>query len=209
MFCNAVKQHFLLVYWVCVCVCRVHFVAHYVLFLFAPMLFSHRDWTFSVVMAQIYHISQLPSPSPLPPWPQLGTIYHTARSRSRAQCQSHLCPAWKGSQARHISVAAAQERRLGSWHAVCESRLPSTVPAVSFCHLQKESQMLWHDKAARLARRSGYMGETKGEGVPPFCPRHAINEFLWRDTVSRSANLSRDLKIYRHKYDVICIFFFF
>lgn len=140
-------------------------------------------------------------------------LYITRLARGAALSANLICArlekAAKPGCAQHISAAAAQARRLGSWHAVCESRLPSTVSAISFCHLQKESQMLWHDKAARLARRSGYMGETKGEGVPPFCPRHAINEFLWRDTVSRSANLSRDLKIYRHKYDVICIFFSF
>lgn len=73
--------------------------------------------------------------------------------------------------ARHISAAGTQARSLSSWHAVYESRLPSTAPALSFCHLQKESQMLWHDKVARLAWWSGYMGETKGDGLPPLCPQ--------------------------------------
>ncbi len=91
-------------------------------------------------------------------------ISHGSLEKSRSVPISFV----PGLKRQPISAAAAQARRLGSWHAVCESRLPSTVPAVSFCHLQKESQMLWHDKAARLACRSGYVGETKGDGLPPF-----------------------------------------
>lgn len=111
-------------------------------------------------------------------------LYITRLARGAALSANLICArlekAAKPGCAQHISAVAAQARRLGSWHAVCESRLPSTVPADSFCHLQKESQMLWHDKAARLARQSGCMGETKGDGFPPFCPRvrHAINKFL-------------------------------
>ncbi|XDV36900.1 hypothetical protein PO909_006614 [Leuciscus waleckii] len=147
---------------------------------------ERREERVSASMAQIYHISQLPSPSRFHLDHSWDYISHGSLEEPRTVPISFV-PGLKRQAkpgcARHISAAATQARRLGGWLDVSESRLPSTVPVVSFCHLQEESQMLWHDKAARLARQSGCMGETKGDGSPPFWlrVRHAINKFLRRD----------------------------
>lgn len=194
-----------------VCVSLSTFLAHRVLFLFALMLFSHRDWTFSMVVAQIYHISQLPSPSRFHLDHSWDYISHGSLEEPRTVPISFV-PGLKRQAkpgcARHISAAATQARRLGGWHDVSESRLPSTVPVVSFCHLQEESQMLWHDKAARLARQSGCMGGTKGDGLPPFWLQvwQAIIKFLRRDgsSVELLIWVAPEVKTYGHEY-MFCV----
>lgn len=144
----------------------------------APMLFSHRDRAFSMVVAHIYRISQLPLPSRFHLDHSWG-LYITRLARGAALGANLICArlekAAKPGCARRISAAGTQARRPGSWHAVRGSRLPSTVPAVSFCHLQKESQMLWHDKAARLARRSGYAERQKVMACHPLPSSSAHN----------------------------------
>lgn len=188
-FCYAVKQHFFLVYCgMCVCVVSTfwHIVCCFSLLsccLVTGIEHSPWSWHRSTTFPSF---PRLPSPSRFHLDHSWDYISHGSLEEPRTVPISFV-PGLKRQAkpgcARHISAAATQARRLGGWHDVSESRLPSTVPVVSFCHLQEESQMLWHDKAARLGRQSGCMGATKGDGLPPFWlrVRHAINKFLRRN----------------------------
>ncbi|KAL7863683.1 hypothetical protein SRHO_G00126670 [Serrasalmus rhombeus] len=49
-------------------------------------------------------------------------------------------------------AATIRAKSLSSWHPSTERRLPSAEPTASFCHLPKESQMLWNDKVQTLAK---------------------------------------------------------
>lgn len=175
MFCYAVKQHFFLVYCgMCVSVCVVSTFWHIVccFSLLSCCLVTgieHSPWS--------WHRS-----TTFPSFPRLpastlttaGTIYHTARSRSRVRCQSHLCPAWKGKPSQAVPGTSLRppHKRGGSAvgmmlvRAGCQAQCPwshfATCKKKAKCcgTIKRQgwdgSQVVWERQKVTGCHRSGF-----------------------------------------------------